>query len=576
MAVAGIALAPRAWAVSAAAVALPATLTAADVLVTDAPRLAVLAPQLAFGPAVLGVPGTTLRQLHDQSPLWRDVQAVVATDVALVRQGDKTAGVGMRFGHRMFDVRWLQSPDATLDLIGVALRMDRRPFTPRQCGELRAIYRLAYTTGHAASRLPMTINVVRSLPGDCASFARRGPHGVAAVLDQWAKLPLKAVELNVQTVRWPSTVRPDLGGHAEYALRVLVPRDGHLVPGPMENQPDVARIAADPVLRALLLAWLRLPATPRAIDDGLAQSPQALWATAAVSYAPRGMMRAPNRPWQQLLSDTDVLALGGGDKVLGATRLRRLDQQSCTGCHHSKSVAGFHLPGATLGGGGLVTGRLAVAMSPHVAADMPRRQAYVLALAMGTTPTDARLPPEAPREPGQAQHGEHCGLALEKGWHCAPGLQCTQVDDPEVGVCLPPQPAIGDPCAPGLVRAGKRPGNESVPVTAALDCGAGYCESSRVGFPAGLCAAQCSVAAGAAFPCAGIPGIGPFNACLARGEPFDKCAVTALRPARLRACDAQRPCRDDYACMAASATVAVCMPPYFLQELRMDGHPAPR
>ena len=560
---------------------LAADATAADVLIVDAARLLPLQAKLAFGPAQLGVAATELRQLHTQSQAWRDVVALVAADVAAVQAADPTAGVGMRYSHRLFDVRWLQSADARLELVAVALRLDRRPFDPSHCGELRAIYRLAYRTvarGQAtASRLPMTVNAVRYLDGDCRAIARsRGSDGVAMAVANWPRLTAKAIELNVQTVRWPSTVRPDLGGHAEYALRVLQANGDHLVPSPMENQPDVAKIAGDPMLRALLSAWLRLPATPTAIDSGVAMTPQALWATAASSFAPRGLMRGPNRPWQQLLSPADVAILGGGDATLGQTRLRRLDQHSCTGCHHSKSIAGFHLPGATLAGADLVTGRLAVAFSPHVAAELGRRQAHALALAAGQTPSDARPPPEAPRIADQAQHGDHCGLVLEKGWQCARGLVCTLVDDPEVGVCLPAQPGIGDPCQPGAVVASKRPGAEKVLNVKTLDCGKGYCESSRVGFPGGLCAASCSVEAGAAYPCAGIPGIVAFNACLARSKAFDTCATTALRPARLRACDASRPCRDDYACMAASTTVSVCMPPYFLQELRLDGHPRPR
>ena len=566
---------------SIAALPAPVVILTADSLVADPARLERLSSELPFARAVFGTDVADLAALHAQSAAYRSLVQVVAADVAQARSADPKAGVGMRYNHRLFDVGWLQSATAQLQLVAVALRLDRAPFAPEHCGELRLIYRLTYRTqvkGHTvASRLPLTVNAVRWLDGDCAALAKnRRSDGTPQVLDNWAKLPVKAIELNLQTLRWPSTVRADLGGHAEYAMHVLQPVGAQLQRVAMENQLDVAAIAKDSTKLAKLRQWLRLPHTATQIDAGLALAPQELWATTALSMAPRSLMRLANRPFAQLLNDADVLALGTGDPVLGATRLRRLDQHSCTGCHQSRGIAGFHLPGSGATAAGWQSGRLAVAASAHLLTDLPRRQAYLQALATGAKPREQRPPPEVPRLPSQAGHGEHCGLRLENNWKCAAGLQCAQVDDRDVGVCLPAQRAIGDPCEAGVVQAGKTVGLETVPKSSQLSCGAGYCETSRIGFPAGLCAAGCGVTAGPLAPCAGIPGIVDFNACLARGTPFDQCAAAALRPARLRRCGLDEPCRDDYACMAASATVAVCMPPYFLQELRVDGHPLAR
>ena len=55
------------------------------------------------------------------------------------------------------------------------------------------------------------------------------------------------------------------------------------------------------------------------------------------------------------------------------------------------------------------------------------------------------------------------------------------------------------------------------------------------------------------------------------GEPFATCAKLS-RPAALRSCGADDPCRPDYLCARASATTNVCLPPYFVLQMRVDGH----
>jgi hypothetical protein len=44
----------------------------------------------------------------------------------------------------------------------------------------------------------------------------------------------------------------------------------------------------------------------------------------------------------------------------------------------------------------------------------------------------------------------------------------------------------------------------------------------------------------------------------------------------LRACDADQPCRDDYLCALTPAGKGACLPPYFVFQMRVDGHPAAR
>jgi hypothetical protein len=76
--------------------------------------------------------------------------------------------------------------------------------------------------------------------------------------------------------------------------------------------------------------------------------------------------------------------------------------------------------------------------------------------------------------------------------------------------------------------------------------------------------------------CGVIAVLEPFNACLARKTPFPRCLAEHVTPAGLRACDARTPCRDDYICARVPGGAATgrgaCMPPYFLFQMRVDGH----
>jgi hypothetical protein len=86
-----------------------------------------------------------------------------------------------------------------------------------------------------------------------------------------------------------------------------------------------------------------------------------------------------------------------------------------------------------------------------------------------------------------------------------------------------------------------------------------------------MCQSTCADHA-ASVVCAGIPILASFNACLAKKTPFERCIADNTTPGGVRACDARTPCRDDYVC-ARGAHGGACMPPYFLFQLRVDGHP---
>ena len=66
-----------------------------------------------------------------------------------------------------------------------------------------------------------------------------------------------------------------------------------------------------------------------------------------------------------------------------------------------------------------------------------------------------------------------------------------------------------------------------------------------------------------------------FNACLAARRPFAEC-LGHTRPGLLRSCSVTQACRDDYICAQSEGAApghGACMPPYFLFQMRVDGHP---
>jgi len=526
-------------------------------------------------------------------------------DVAAAGKGDPSAGVGIAGNsHRLFDVGWLDR--GAYDLIGVAYRVDRIPMTPAACGDIRLIYRLGYrarTSGvEVGSRLPMTVAIV--LDGPARAPTADDPLGCRTAAAAWrvpvtitggalgealvagplagvlARDRVRQVLTNIQVVRWPSAVRPDLAGHAEYVLRAFRPGARGLAPAPADNSPDVARLARDRKARDRLLAWLREPATLDAIELGWAELPAELAAARSVSVSPRGWARRANRPYRQLLAPDDVAEIAPGRlPAIGTPEalLRRLDDHSCAGCHQEQTIAGFHMLGDD--GADVAPGNaLAVSISAPLVAEQRRREALIDALAAGAAIDLHRPSFERTGNPGG--RGAHCGLGDPgfAGWTCAAGLTCQHTDAPKddaaIGECLPPpdKREVGDPCELGALTANADPRRDRGPKPNPGPCVEGACNVNKVGFPGGMCRVSCSKLP-AGGTCGVIAALTPFNNCLARGRPFPECLADHVVPAGLRGCDAATPCRDDYVCARTPSNTGACTPPYFLFQLRVDGHP---
>ncbi len=520
--------------------------------------------------------------LYSKSAQYRIVADSLSQDLADLKAKDPRLDVTMAKIHRLFAAGWLKSPSARFELVGVVNRLDRQPFHPEKCGEVRLVYRLSYEKSKdLRSRLPMTVNVVHWVEGDCQAAAKSwsesdlaGPKGPLSP-ERLAPAALKSIEVNLQSVRWPSTTRGDLGGHAEYLVRVFKPAGRTLVLDRLENTPDVARLSAQPKGKAKLKEWIQQNLAR--LDEGTAVVPAEFLAVKATSVSPRGLARLANRPFSRLFTEKDFSALDfSNGKFVRSPKalLRRLDDLSCIGCHQGRTVAGFHLLG--IDGPETLTGNaIAVSGSPHLLGDQPRRRRFVEALASGSKPDPARPLSEA----GDGGYGSHCGLG-DPGfadWKCASGLHCRAIGlaggDDTVGQCFPKAPEAGDPCEVGKMIPDADPHKDRVIETKQESCGSGLCESTPVGFPDGMCARACD-SPGPHQRCGSIAILAGFNGCLGAGKPFPTCLKQHVRPAGLRACGDDEPCRDDYLCTRADSG-GVCLPPYFLFQMRVDGHPKP-
>jgi hypothetical protein len=71
-------------------------------------------------------------------PGYASIARVLESDVRAAAALDPLAGTSLaKHTHRLFNAGWLRSPDLRFELVGVVNRIDRRPFHPTACGELR-------------------------------------------------------------------------------------------------------------------------------------------------------------------------------------------------------------------------------------------------------------------------------------------------------------------------------------------------------------------------------------------------------------------------------------------------------
>ncbi|MDB4937160.1 MAG: hypothetical protein JWP87_4132 [Labilithrix sp.] len=509
--------------------------------------------------------------------------AKIAEDMAEFTRGATPESV-----RRPFQIAWLER--GRFELVGVVNRFDRRldPLDAPSCGEVRLVYRLALDNpGRPTTRLPMTVNVrfPQADRGGCRKIAETWLSGRDVLTILRDLPPFTRLETNFQSIHVPS-YRLDMDDNAEYVMRTFKVAGDGLVPDTLTNTPR-DDLGADEV--AALARWVR--ENIAAIDAGTALVPEKFLAMRSVSVSPRGLLHVANRPFSRHFPD--ALVAFGHALATSPPReraqtpellLRRLDEATCVGCHQSRGVAGFHLLGEERDRAKTFNA-LAVGHSPHLAAELPWRAEVLAASSRGEPLPRSR--PFSGRADGPGVAGAECGLAPGfEAWTCAPGLSCREMQQGSLGVCAPDSGSRpGDPCETVTSEPSARP--EGPVVTShtpdatcpALGPDTGsrpFCAPNWLGFTGGMCSAYCTrlgeVDGGAI--CAPLPAARYEADCFYSREPVERCLKRHFIKAKVATCDAERACRDDFACTrvpGAPDGLGACVPPYFVFQVRVDG-----
>ena len=622
------------------------------VTIVDDPSVLAALGAKGFGFAgIFAVDGEDdLKSLYNEAPAYHALVDTVAADVAALRAEMKAGGrtlYEVTDGNvgRIMDMRWLKTEAARFRLVGVVNRLDRRDFAAltdeKSCGEVRFIYRLAYSFKKGgkvlASRLPFNFNAVYSVApdadGGCVGAAGRWTPQLDENVDAgWLaggplapeELTFKQLELNAQVVRFPSGQETEFGGQAAYLMRIFGIDGAAVSEKPLENTPDVARLADDAALKARLAAYVG--ANVAAIDLGVYEIPDEFLAKKVISWSTFGSARQANHPFTPLYQPADFAGLDYSALKLVRTPealVERLDNGACQGCHQAGSTAGFHF----IGRDDKTTSplnRIEVGVSPHLHAEIPRREGWLRASAEGKEPNRFRplsfAPPAAWKDAGEVDYAP-AGMAMPclmpedakrfgATWQCGGGTVCTPLATAsgvrtKLAQCLLPKDSkemfSGHPCLTGSIASNEtQPFNDRYKITGqfaafATDVSrtAYTCRPPKIGVPAGIAYRGCddkdrnfsAFKAGKPMPneICGLVGGKKFDTCVATNN-FDQCLGGAVNRGNRPACDAEHFCREDYMCQSLPPDtpgiskvkgIGFCSPTYFIFQMRIDNHATP-
>jgi hypothetical protein len=401
---------------------------------------------------------------------------------------NETIGVGDGFDFQLFDRALLDTPATRFVLAGIVNRMDRAYVSEADCGEIRLIYRLTRTNvpdsgdNIASPRLPMTLNLVLKARVEgqaiaCSDIARRwlaagdlaltGTELVAKLLAKDGPLDLISyanidrIETNLQIAHAPKSAIRDF--RTDYLLKVFRydPQARLFQEAPMENQIDRDRILADDSLRREFKAWLLDPKHLAEFDRGTALIPEKFLARGAIAPTPAGfdpsdlqpefgLVQSEGTTTNPVFPEADIVAAlrkasADGVKLQNIRSVggfeRRLNDVTCSGCHQTRGIGGFHFPGVDW----IVakpSNSTVVPASPHFFGDQVRRRDILTALRDGRPPDYSRGFSSRPQPRGGAElvgteygdgWGAHCYVRSPKtadndrsfsSWSCAEGLAC--------------------------------------------------------------------------------------------------------------------------------------------------------
>lgn len=414
---------------------------------------------------------------------------------------DQTIGAGSSYDVQLFDRVLLYAGDTRFVLAGIVNRMDRAYASEAGCGEVRLIYRLTRTGSPQAGdnvspRLPMTLNVVLEARGDnaigsggvtaCAEVARRwlaagdlpltGPELAKKLSEEDGPLDLirpeniDRIETNLQIAHVSKSAARAF--RTDYLLKVFrydAP-SRMFEEAPLENQIDRTRILADATLRQDFKAWLLDPGHFGELDRGTIRIPDRFLATGAIAATPAGFAASRLQPAFGLVGGAGPV-FNEGDVVAALKKAaasgvglqnirsvagfeRRLNDMTCSGCHQTRGIGGFHFPGvdwmATRPSNSTV-----VPASPHFFGDQIRRRDILVSLRDGKPPDYSRGFSSRPQRRGTTElagteyddgWGAHCYRQKPnakdndrsfRSWSCAEGLACQVAGkDTRMGMCF--------------------------------------------------------------------------------------------------------------------------------------------
>jgi hypothetical protein len=417
----------------------------------------------------------------------------------------ETIGVGASFDWQLFDRALLYSRQSRFVLAGIVNRMDRTYVSPETCGEIRLIYRLIHEGDTASSentnspRLPMTLNVVlrakgekaldRGVPITCQDIAGRWlaiadwPQTGAdlAIRLMSAGGPLEfiepvdvdRIETNLQIAHAPKSKIRQF--RADYLLKLFRynAQSKQFEEAPLENQIDRDRIFADAGLKREFKAWLLDSKNIGELDRGTILVPEKFLANSAIAATPVGFAPSNLQP-----AFGFVQADGYGNEVFGEGEVvaalkkaaqsgvafqnirsvagfeRRLNDMTCSGCHQTRGIGGFHFPGVDWMAE-KPSNSAVVPASPHFFGDQTRRRDILTALRDGAPPDYSRGFSNRPQlrsgtELAGTEYddgwGAHCyqqrpkladNDASFRSWTCAEGLACQPVSNASrMGMCF--------------------------------------------------------------------------------------------------------------------------------------------
>jgi hypothetical protein len=421
---------------------------------------------------------------------------------------NESIGVGDSFDFQLFDRALLYSDHSRFVLAGIVNRMDRAFVAPDSCGEIRLIYRLTRTDRHetgegaASPRLPMTLNVVLKAKGEHAVDRNGAVVTCAAIAGRWlaagdltqtgaelaARLTSKdgpldlvgtenigRIETNIQVAHAPKSAIRDF--RTDYLLKVFDynPEKQIFEEARLENQIDRARILADDRLRREFKAWLLDPKHFAELDRGTILIPQQFLATLAIAATPVGFAASDLQPAFGLVQGDDAKAAepvfraddveaalakaaASGESLQNIRSVggfaRRLNDISCSGCHQTRGIGGFHFPGVDWMAA-RPDNSTVVPASPHFFGDQIRRRDILTSLRDGKVADFSRGFSSRPQLRGSREiagteyqdgWGAHCYVQRSNAadndssfgaWNCAEGLACQAVDQASrMGMCF--------------------------------------------------------------------------------------------------------------------------------------------